>query len=240
MINRKLLLAAAAAGVTALTTAGSIYVMFYLMIDVFDLPASISGAPLRVLLYPLLIPLPFIAGGLWGAGIAFLTRRPARPAAKTMARTWGGIFIVVTLMLDLTQIPAFGSLALLGRIPHILHYLFTLAFVPAVAIVVVLNTRKLLTVLEVDDLKMPASLWSGAAAAGAFLIASLALLFGPGWEVAGPLAGRDYSMITIMHICNFTAALAGGLVLGWILADNTVKHSFISAPIVESRFSPET
>ena len=83
------------------------------------------------------------------------------------------------------------------------------------------NNRKMAAALGFDDLKHEIGRTSGAAAAGAFLVVSLGLLFCLGWEVgrSGFFAGHRYrySMLVIMYWCNFGAALAGGLRLGWTL-----------------------
>jgi len=208
---------------TTLMTAGSIFAIFYLMIDVLALPTMFAPIAIKVLLFLSLAPLPFIAGGLWGAGIGWLMQQPIRPLAKKMALTWGGSFLVVTILLDFTQIPIFAVVDYLQFIPHVIHYLFTLVFIPAFGIVTMRNTTKLLQSLRLDEISRATGRHAGLVAALIFLITSLILLFGLKWEVAGPFAGRRYSMITIMHVCNFSSALAGGAVLGWALEKGRVS-----------------
>ncbi len=67
---------------------------------------------------------------------------------------------------------------------------------------------------------------SGWVTAVAFLLVSFILLFGFGWEVGGRYAGSRYSMILIMHWCNFGSALAGGLAMGWMLVGEWEKLHF--------------
>lgn len=205
--------------ITTLTTAGGIFVIFYLLIDVWNIPATIAHNPSRAIYFLFLLPFPFLSGGLWGGGVAALVSKPVWPVAKKMAWYWGGTFIVAELAIDFTQLPLGFLAASMNFIPHVIHFWFTLVFVIGVGFFVRLNVQKLLVVLEMNHLAKLVSLRSGFAAAGTFLLTSLLLLFGPGWEVAGPLAGQEYSMISITHVCNFAAAMASGLVLGWMIYD---------------------
>ena len=104
---------------------------------------------------------------------------------------------------------------------HDVHYFFTVVFALTVGIAAMVNNRKMAAALSFDDLKKEIGRTSGVVAAGAFLVVSLVLLFGLGWEVGRPgfFAGYRYrySMLVIMYLCNFGAALAGGLALGWTL-----------------------
>lgn len=202
---------------TTLTLAGSIYIEFYLIIDVLGVPAM-SGPPINMILASLLVlPVPFIAGALWGAGLAVLAGARPWPVMKRGMLSWGWTIVLGGILIDLTQIPVFAVAPRLRFIPHVTHWLFTLVFVPSVGIIVRYNVGRILDALALEDMKQRAGRWSGLAAAAAFLAASIIVLVFFDWEIAGPFAGRRYSMIGIMHVGNFAAALAGGGVLGYVM-----------------------
>lgn len=215
---RTLTFIAGLALLTALTLAGSIFGMFYLLLDVLAISTMHDLSVVNLLLGLSALVLPFFGGWLWGAGIALVARRPYKTLARGGMLSWGTGVLVAGVLLGLSQTPIFAVVGLIGFSKHIVHYLFTLVFVPAVGLVTLLSTNKIVERLGLIDGAREAGRLAGLAAAGAFLIVSLALLFGFGWEVAGPYAGRRYSMISIMHVCNFAAALAAGSVLGWTLS----------------------
>jgi hypothetical protein len=105
------------------------------------------------------------------------------------------------------------------------HYLFTLAFLPAVGLAAGLNTRRLTSKLGLDEWKNAVGRNAGLAAAIGFLTINLVLVFVFEWKVGGPYAGTRYSMIKIMHLCNAGAALFAGAAMGWTLQRAGSSHS---------------
>jgi hypothetical protein len=202
---------------TAITLAGSIWVILYIVIDVIEIPAMSVVTAKEVILLLSLIIIPIAGGGMWGAGLAALARLPARPLIYKGMWTWGLSVVFAGILIDLTQIPAF-AIASRVDLPHIMHYLFTIFFVIGVGTVTRINVYKMTRLMEIGESSKQTANRAALAAGGAFLAASLFLLFVLGWEVNGPFAGRRYNMIAIMHVCNFAASLAGGGVLGWLLA----------------------
>lgn len=215
---RKMILSAAW---TALTLAGSIVLEFYLIIDVLGIPAMNGPVVKQVLTSLLAFPVPFAGGALWGAGLAVLSGKRVWPLAKRGMVSWGWTVVIAGVLIDLMQIPVFAAVPGLRFIPHATHWLFTLVFVPSVGLIVSLNVRRILEVQGLEDVKTPGR-WSGIAAGAAFLAASILVLVVLDWEIAGPFAGRRYSMISIMHVGNFAAALAGGGALGLVMGDRKV------------------
>lgn len=143
--------------------AGSIYLEFYLIIDVLGVPAM--GGPVinQILTSLLAFPIPFIGGALWGAGLAALAGARAWPVVKRGMLSWGWTIVLGGILIDLTQIPVFALVPNLRFIPHITHWLFTLVFVPSIGLIV----RKIFKALGMEEAKEQAGRWSGLAAARA-------------------------------------------------------------------------
>ncbi|HSG46081.1 MAG TPA: hypothetical protein VLA72_23315, partial [Anaerolineales bacterium] len=76
-----------------------------------------------------------------------------------------------------------------------------------------INVRTVVNKLGFKELKNKVGMNVGIAAALGFLIVTLFLQFGPGWEVGRPQVEK-YAMLTLMHWSNIGAALIGGSVLG--------------------------
>lgn len=100
--------------------------------------------------------------------------------------------------------------------PMSVHTFFNLLFVPAIGLAAGLNARNMSGKIGFESFKNAAGKNAGLAAALGFLLTSLVLQFGLGWEVGRPVPGK-YSMIIIMHWGNFAATLAGGAAMGWTL-----------------------
>jgi hypothetical protein len=198
---------------TALTLAGSLVLSFTLvnwMVETFGETEDLLEIIPRAFL--VLFAIPMAGGAAWGFGIALLMKADTKNLTKTGALTWGLSVLAAGLVLYI--IMAFGP-QIMNLLPFSLsiHTFFNLLFVPTLGIVTALVVRKIIGALEMEDLKGTAGRNSGIAAALGFLIVSLVLQFGFGWEVGRPVPGR-YSMITIMHWGNFAAALAGGATMG--------------------------
>lgn len=214
---------------TAVTLAGSIFLIFRLPFERIgeQLAPHVSDFLLVLLMAPpVFVVIPAIGGGLWALGMGWFMQVPAKPLMKRGALSWGGTVFLVGLALYFSQYLGAYVDKVAGSVTHYVHYLFTLVFVPGVGLATLLNTRSMTAKLGFDDLKKEVGRKSGLAAASAFLLVSFILLFGFGWEVGRPgyFAGFRYSMIIIMHVCNFGAALAGGLVMGWSIAREQVAE----------------
>ena len=208
---------------TAVTLAGSIYMVFNNPItEAITAQPQHPSVPVKVLLFiALAIGIAAIAGGLWGGGIAYLIKHDLKLPVKTGALMWVSTVTLAGIVLYFSQIPGAAFDRATDFSIHDVHYFFTVAFALTVGVAAMVNNRKMAAALGFDDLKNEIGRTSGAAAAGAFIVVSLGLLFGLGWEVGRPgfFAGYRYrySMLVIMYWCNFGAALAGGLPLGWSL-----------------------
>ena len=183
---------------TALTFAGSLVLSFSLLswqVRTFGETDDLIPIILRAFL--LFFAIPFIGGAAWGFGIAFLMRADAKKLSRTGALNWGVSVLIAGLVLYV--IMAFGS-EIIAKVPFpmSIHTFFNLLFVPVICIVVAMIVRNITGSLGLDNLKNIAGRYSGLAAALSFLIVSLVLQFGFGWEVGRPVWGK-YSMITIMH-----------------------------------------
>ena len=95
------------------------------------------------------------------------------------------------------------------------HAIFTLFFVPIIALTVASVTFRITGKIGLNDVQTITARNAGLAAAFGFLIMSMISLHYFRWEVGGPFAGRRYSMISIMNVCNASAALVGGAVTAW-------------------------
>lgn len=138
--------------------------------------------------------------------------------------SWGSTVLLAGFTLYFSQIPGAAFEQATDFSQHGIHFFFTLAFALVVGIAAMVNTRTVTGKLGYSRLKNEVGRKSGLAAAGAFLVTSLVLLFGLGWEVGRPgyFAGYRYSMLVIMYWCNFAAALSGGVTMGWLLTRNPV------------------
>jgi hypothetical protein len=213
---------------TAVTLGGGIFMIFNnpLLDAITEQPNLHIPIYTQVLLVLLILLIIFmiaaIGGGLWGGGLARLMGQEMRPLVKTGAWYWGSTVLITGLVLYFSQIPGAALDRAIYFSTYDTHYFFTLVFAPAVGIAAMVNTRHMAGKLGFSSLKRVVGRNSGWAAAVAFLLVSMVLLYGYGWEVGGPFAGRRYSMILIMHYCNFGAALAGGLMMGWTLVKERV------------------
>jgi hypothetical protein len=202
--------------ITALTLASSLVVSFALvnwMVDTLGETENIIDIILRGLL--VLFAIPLIGGAAWGLGTAILMRADKKSTARTGALNWG--ISVFSAGFVLYVIMAFGpQISALLPFPMSVHTFFNLLFVPCIGIVAGLNVRSMSGKLGLESLKNLTGRNAGLAAALGFLLVSLILQFGLGWEVGKPVPGK-YSMISIMHWGNFASALAGGAAMGWTL-----------------------
>lgn len=195
---------------TTITLAGSIWLSLYLAG-----PNSINRTGIFP---PDNYALPAVAmvvslvcgGGLWGWGIARMTKTDVKTMVKACALSWSLATFIVSgsLGISLTAITSFGY-----TLPMRYTYYYLLIFFPLIGIVTGLNARTVINKLGYQELKNKVGTNVGLAAALGFLIVTLILQFGFGWEVGRPQSGK-YAMLTLMHWSNVGAALVGGSVLG--------------------------
>ena len=129
---------------------------------------------------------------------------------KTTTLSWGLTTSIIagSLGASLTAITSFGY-----TLPIRYTYYYLLIFLPLIGIATGINARAVVSKLGFKELKSKVGMNVGFAAALGFLIVTLFLQFGLGWEVGRPQAGK-YAMLTVMHWSNVGAALVGGSVLG--------------------------
>ena len=94
-----------------------------------------------------LAALPFVllavfgGGGVWGLAAAWLTGKDPWRLAVTGSLTYGGIVLLVGILLELV----FGLLGVLGSLIRLpIHIAFSLVFVPAAGFIAYFCARKLL------------------------------------------------------------------------------------------------
>jgi hypothetical protein len=192
---------------TTITLAGSIIIIFGLFGPQGFIKPGLVIKPAGTFLVLVFAP---IGGALWGWGIASLMKADVKPLIKTGALTWTiwlFIFFVITGVIG-----AFSSIDLPND-----HYEYLVVFLPAAGLAAALPARVMIGKLGLDYLKKNIGINTGVAAALGFLVVSLILQLGFGWEVGRPVYG-SHSMPTILQWCCLGAALAGGMAIGWVLA----------------------
>ncbi|HSG44969.1 MAG TPA: hypothetical protein VLA72_17615, partial [Anaerolineales bacterium] len=160
----------------------------------------------------LLMGFPPIGGALWGWGIASLMKAEVKPLIKTGALTW-----TIWLFIFFGVTGVIGTFSLID-LPND-HYEYLVVFLPAAGLTAALPARVMIGKLGMDNSKKNLSTIIGVAAALGFLVLGLILQIGFGWEVGRPVYG-SHSMPTILQWCCLGAALAGGMAMGWVLAES--------------------
>ena len=198
---------------TTITLAGSIWLSLYLAG-----PNSINRT--RILpadnyaLAALFAMASYLCGGaLWGWGIARMTKTDVRAMIKTGALSWGATTFIFSATLggSLNAIVPFGNSLSIRY-----NYYYLLIILPVIGIVTGINARAVISKLGYQELKNKVGMNIGFAAALGFLIVSLILQLGFGWEVGKPQAEK-YEMLTLLNWSNVGAAMAGGMAMGWVL-----------------------
>jgi len=210
---------------TALTLAGSIWLLLYLTGPNSINQSRIVPTTENDLLAYIVGFASLIGGGvLWGLGIALLTKTDAKAMVKACALSWclTAFGFMVSLGLSLGAIFKFGS-----TINFRYNYYYLMIILPAIGIATGINGWVVIRKLGLKELRKKASLKIGIASALGFLAVSLFLQFVLGWEVGKPVPGK-YEMLTLLHYCNVGAAMVGGSVLGRELAKS--KSGLESTP----------
>jgi len=200
---------------TALTLAGSIFVVFQLFGPQGVIEPGLVFEPVGIFLFLGFSP---IGGALWGWGVAFLMKSEAKPLIKTGALTWT-IYLVIS----------FGILGGIGTFDMYLfdfpsaQFEYLVLFSPAAGITAAFPACALVDKLGLGELKKKIGINTGIAATLGFLVVGLILQYGFGWEVGRPVYG-SHSMTTNLQWCCLGAALAGGMAIGWVLAKSKVAE----------------
>lgn len=205
------------AGITALTLLGGLLLGTAVGFYVFEaLPGHSVIAPSA--LHISLAALPAFIGFLGGSAVwgVWMGRLAGIVEARRMALAGMLGFAPITLALGigLSAVEPFVVEPISALFP--IHRVFTLMFVPSAFLIAGLSAWAIGLGLRSRPLAW-SLLWRvGGAAALAFLGVNL-VMEALGWVVGGPNAAERYTMLTVMFLGNFGAALAGGAVLGWNL-----------------------
>lgn len=197
---------------TAFTLAGSIFVIFALFGPQGVIKAGFAFKAAGGILY---FVIPILGGGLWGLGIALMTKTDAKTLIKTGALAWALVAFI-----------GYFILGVIGRFdlfdfPNA-QYEYLVLFSPAAGIASAMGARVVVGKLGLDEQKNTAGRNAGIAALLGFLVVGLILQYGFGWEVGRPMPGR-YSMVTILQWCCLGAAFAGGAAIGWVLEKSRIR-----------------
>jgi hypothetical protein len=193
---------------TALTLAGSVIIIFLLFGPQGLVKPGLTFKAAGMFLF---LGFPPIGGALWGWGIASLMNAEVKPLIKTGALTW-----TIWLFICYFVTGVVGTFEIID-LPNN-HFEYLVIFLPAAGLAAALPARVMIGKLRLDNLKKNIGINTGVAAALGFLVVGLILQLGFGWEVGRPDYG-SYSMPRILQWCCLGAALAGGMAMGWVLAE---------------------
>lgn len=157
--------------------------------------------------------------GAWGWAMGGLAGAQNR-GRIAVAGILGFVPITILLAVVLLNLEAVVVEATGLQLPT--YRVFTLLFVPTAFLIAGISAWAIGRGLG-DKALARSLLWRvGLAAALAFLVVNL-VMETSGWVVGAPGAAARYTMLTVMFAGNLGAALAGGAVLGWMLATTTRK-----------------
>lgn len=156
----------------------------------------------------------FLAGGAaWGV-------RMGRLAGSTERRrlAWSGLLGFAPITIVLAVGLGVAEPFIVEQMAHLpIHRVFTLLFVPSAFLIAGLSAFALGIGLR-DRALARALLWQvGLTAALTFLVINM-LFESQGWIVGAPRAAERATMVVVMSTGNLGAALAGGAMLGRLLA----------------------
>ncbi len=156
-------------------------------------------------------------GALWGTLLARILANPApRRMAAAGALFFGPTVLVTAILLSALEVAVVergGGLSL----P--VYVIFTLLFVPATFFVTSVGSAAMLAAAGIGRTAVRSGLYCGLAGAGAFLGANV-LLDLLGRRVGAPGAAERATMLTVLFAGSLAASLAGGAVLGGLLASS--------------------
>lgn len=206
------------AGITIVTLIGGLLLGFMLGSFVFD---TLSGHtfsnpnPLYVAAAAVPALAGFIGGSaLWGAGMGWLahSREPKRMAVAG-ALGFAPIALGLAILLQILEPLAVDKLGAL--LP--LHRLFTFFFVPTAFLIAGVSAFAIGICLRERALAQQLFWRVGVTAVIAFVFVNL-VMEANGWVVGAPGAAERATMLTVLFAGNFAAAIAGGAVMGLMLA----------------------
>ncbi len=155
------------------------------------------------------------SGAIWGRAMDWVLRTGlSRKMALAGGLSFGPAVILAGFGLGMLETVVVAR-AVEPQLP--LHLLFTVLFVPASFIVAAAGGLGLGFALGDGLLARRLALAAGLAGAGAFLIVDL-LMDAMGWRVGAPGAAERFTMVTVLAVGALAAALAGGGVIGALLA----------------------
>lgn len=157
-----------------------------------------------------------IAGGaLWGALLARITGAGGRRRmAWAGALGFGPTVIAVAMALGALE----GIIVERRQGPDLpVHQVFTLLFVPASTVVAAVGAWAVSVAARAGGRGTRVALFAGLAGGAAFLLVNL-LMDAAGWRVGAPGAADRATMLTVAGLGALAAGLAGGAVLGRLLA----------------------
>ena len=207
-------LPAAVSLVTAVTMAGAVGLIFWILLE-FETPGFLVDLPI-LLSIPLGLPIvlgPLLAAGaIWGAAVAHLVGRPIGPAARTGALSVTGVVALLEIPVHLSQ-----ALPMPEWIPVPLgpHAFFTVVFMIEVALVSGVASARLCHRLGTGHRPRQVGARVGIGGALGFVGGSL-VAAALGFVVGDPPATN---MVWALHLGNVAGALAAGWQLGRRLED---------------------
>jgi hypothetical protein len=193
---------------TTVTLAGSVIIIFLLFGPQGLVKPGLTFKAAGMFLF---LGFPPIGGALWGWGIASLMNAEKKPLIKTGALTW-----TIWLFICYFVTGVVGTFEIID-LPNN-HFEYLVIFLPAAGLAAALPARGMIGKLGLDKLKKSIGIYTSVAAALGFLVVGLILQLGFGWEVGRPVYG-SHDMTTILQWCCLGAALAGGMAMGWVLAE---------------------
>jgi hypothetical protein len=209
---RVALLSALSAG---LCLVGSLVIPFLVALLISQLLRNPSNPPPAFNIAMVMLALASLVGGsaAWGIALARITGAPnSRRLALACALSYGPATVAGAFLLGRIE-----PIVVEGTPGLPIHLLFTLLFVPVVFLVAATTGLAIGWALRSGRVAATAALGGGAAAALGFLAVDL-LLDSLGMRVGAPRAEESATMLKVLAIGDVGAALAGGAVIGVILA----------------------
>lgn len=156
-----------------------------------------------------------LGGAAWGVAMG---RIAAESDLRRMALAGllGFAPITITLAIGLSMVETIASTGSLAQLP--IHRLFTLLFVPASFLIAGTSAWAISRGLKENALARALFWQVGLVAAGTFLMINLSME-ALGWVVGAPGAAERATMVTVLILGDVSAALAGGALIGYRLAN---------------------
>jgi len=201
---------------------GSLVLPFLVALVVGQLIGNSTNPPPALAITMIVLALISLVGGsaAWGLVIARIAGYPyPRRLALACALSYAPATLAVAFLLGRIE-----PIVVEGTPGLAIHILFSLLFVPAVFFVAATTGIAIGWALRSWRLAVRAALGGGAAAALGFLAVDL-LLDSLGMRVGAPGAAERATMLTVLALGDLGAALAGGAVIGVILARHVAAQS---------------